>query len=86
MSRVSILMGSESDLDTVKEAVAVLRQFNEGFEIKVLSAHRTPKELVRYVEGAPKRGVGLYCRGRNVRCFGWRDRGAHHLTRHRHTY
>jgi len=60
MSRVSILMGSESDLDTVKEAVAVLRQFNEGFEIKVLSAHRTPKELVRYVEGAPKRGVKVF--------------------------
>jgi phosphoribosylaminoimidazole carboxylase PurE protein len=53
-------MGSESDLDTVKEAVAVLRQFNEGFEIKVLSAHRTPKELVRYVEGAPKRGVKVF--------------------------
>ena len=60
MSRVSILMGSESDLDTVKEAVAVLRQFNEGFEIKVLYAHRTPKELVRYVEGAPKRGVKVF--------------------------
>jgi len=53
-------MGSESDLDTVKETVAVLKQFKVSFEIKVLSAHRTPKDLVRYVEGAPKRGVKVF--------------------------
>jgi len=53
-------MGSQSDLDTVKETVAVLKDFKVGFEIKVLSAHRTPKELARYVEAAPKRGVKVF--------------------------
>ena len=60
MNKISILMGSQSDLDTVKETVAVLKDFKVGFEIKVLSAHRTPKELARYVEGAPKRGVKVF--------------------------
>ena len=60
MNKISILMGSQSDLDTVKETVAVLKDFKVGFEIKVLSAHRTPKELVRYVESAPKRGVKVF--------------------------
>lgn len=60
MNKISILMGSQSDLDTVKETVAVLKDFKAGFEIKVLSAHRTPKELARYVEAAPKRGVKVF--------------------------
>jgi phosphoribosylaminoimidazole carboxylase PurE protein len=60
MNKISILMGSQSDLDTVKKTVAVLKDFKVGFEIKVLSAHRTPKELVRYVEAAPKRGVKVF--------------------------
>ncbi|MFC1805050.1 5-(carboxyamino)imidazole ribonucleotide mutase [Candidatus Omnitrophota bacterium] len=57
---ISIIMGSKSDLDTVKSAIDVLGEFKVPFEIKVLSAHRTPKELVRYVEGAPKRGVKVF--------------------------
>ena len=60
MDKISILMGSQSDLDTVKETVAVLKDFKVGFEIKVLSAHRTPKELVRYVEAAPKKGTKVF--------------------------
>ncbi|MCX5705013.1 MAG: 5-(carboxyamino)imidazole ribonucleotide mutase [Candidatus Omnitrophica bacterium] len=60
MNKISIIMGSQSDLDTVKETVAILKDFKTGFEIKVLSAHRTPKELVRYVEAAPKRGVKVF--------------------------
>jgi phosphoribosylaminoimidazole carboxylase PurE protein len=60
MNKISILMGSQSDMDTVKETVAVLKDFKVGFEIKVLSAHRTPKELARYVEAAPKRGVKVF--------------------------
>jgi phosphoribosylaminoimidazole carboxylase PurE protein len=53
-------MGSESDLETVQEAVNVLEGFKVNFEVKVLSAHRTPKELAKYVEDAPKRGVGIF--------------------------
>jgi len=60
MSKVSIIMGSQSDLDTVNEAIGILREFKVPFEAKVLSAHRTPKELSKYVEQAPKRGVKVF--------------------------
>jgi len=60
MSRVSIIMGSASDLDTVNEAVNILKEFKINFEVKVLSAHRTPKELATYVESAPSRGVKVF--------------------------
>ena len=47
---VSIIMGSTSDLDVVRPAVSLLKEFSVEVEVKVLSAHRTPKELVDYVE------------------------------------
>jgi len=53
-------MGSQSDLETVKEAINLLKEFKVGFEVKVLSAHRTPKELSEYVEAAPKRGIKVF--------------------------
>ncbi|MFA5117675.1 MAG: 5-(carboxyamino)imidazole ribonucleotide mutase [Candidatus Omnitrophota bacterium] len=57
---ISIIMGSQSDMDTVSEAVNVLKEFNVGFEVKILSAHRTPKELTAYVEGASVKGVKVF--------------------------
>jgi len=57
---ISIIMGSQSDLDTVKEAINLLKEFKVGFEVKVLSAHRSPKELAKYVEGAPQRGIKIF--------------------------
>ena len=57
---ISIVMGSESDLETVKETIDLLKEFKVGFEIKVLSAHRTPKELAQYVEAAPKKGIKVF--------------------------
>lgn len=53
-------MGSESDLETVQETIKVLKEFGVSFEAKVLSAHRTPKEVAKYVEEAPKRGVRIF--------------------------
>ncbi len=53
-------MGSQSDLETVKEAIDLLKEFKVDFEVKVLSAHRTPKELAKYVEAAPKRGINIF--------------------------
>ena len=60
MNKVSIIMGSASDLGTVNEVIHVLRDFKIIFEIKVLSAHRTPKELVQYVESAPQKSVKVF--------------------------
>lgn len=57
---VSIIMGSESDLETVNETINVLKEFKTGFEARVLSAHRTPKELAQYVEAAAKRGIKVF--------------------------
>lgn len=53
-------MGSQSDLETVNEAINLLKEFNVDFELKVLSAHRTPKELATYAKGAPKRGIKVF--------------------------
>jgi len=60
MAKISIIMGSQSDLETVKEAVDVLKEFKADFEVRVLSAHRTPKEVVEYVESAPKSGTKVF--------------------------
>lgn len=60
MNKISILMGSQSDLETVSEAVNVLKEFKADFEVRVLSAHRTPKEVAQYVETAPKRGTRVF--------------------------
>lgn len=57
---ISIIMGSQSDLETVNEAINILKYFKVGLEVKVLSAHRTPRELAKYVEGAPKRGIKVF--------------------------
>lgn len=60
MSKISIIMGSESDLATLKGAIDILKEFKASFEVKVLSAHRTPKELVRYVETAAQGGTKVF--------------------------
>jgi 5-(carboxyamino)imidazole ribonucleotide mutase len=57
---ISVIMGSQSDLETVQEAINLLKEFKVGFEVRVLSAHRTPKELSEYVEAAPKRGIKVF--------------------------
>ena len=58
--KISIIMGSQSDLETLQEAISVLKEFKVEFEVKVLSAHRTPKELERYVEAAPGRKTKVF--------------------------
>lgn len=59
-NRISIIMGSQSDLETVQEGINLLKEFKVGFEARVLSAHRTPKELADYVENAAARGIGIF--------------------------
>ena len=45
MKKVAIIMGSDSDLPVVKPAADTLRAFGVPFEVRVLSAHRTPEQL-----------------------------------------
>lgn len=60
MSKISIIMGSQSDLETVAQTVDVLKEFKTGFDLKVLSAHRTPREVAQYVQAAPKKGIKVF--------------------------
>ena len=57
---VALLMGSDSDLPTVKEACAVLQSFGVPFEAHVLSAHRSPEDLVAFVRKAEEAGVRVF--------------------------
>lgn len=54
---VGIVMGSDSDWDTMQHAAQRLEEFGVPFEARVVSAHRTPDEMFLYAENAPVRGL-----------------------------
>jgi 5-(carboxyamino)imidazole ribonucleotide mutase len=60
---IAIVMGSVSDLETMKASIDILKSFNVLFVAKVLSAHRTPKELEAFVVGMEKVGVKAFIAG-----------------------
>lgn len=55
--KVSIFMGSTSDLPVMQKAAALLNEFEIPFEINALSAHRTPKEVERFATKARENGI-----------------------------
>ncbi|MBQ7227810.1 MAG: 5-(carboxyamino)imidazole ribonucleotide mutase [Clostridia bacterium] len=55
--KVAIVIGSRSDYDIVKPALGVLDKFGVEGEIRIISAHRTPKEAHDYVASAEERGI-----------------------------
>lgn len=57
MPQVSVIMGSRSDLDAMKEACEVLAKFDLDFEVRVMSAHRTPQAVAAYVADLEERGA-----------------------------
>lgn len=54
---VGIIMGSDSDLPIMEDAVNVLKEFGIGYEVKILSAHRTPNQHAEYSRTAIERGL-----------------------------
>jgi 5-(carboxyamino)imidazole ribonucleotide mutase len=60
---VGIIMGSISDLETMKEAAKILEGFAIPHEVKVVSAHRTPELMVAYAKGARDRGIEVIIAG-----------------------
>jgi 5-(carboxyamino)imidazole ribonucleotide mutase len=60
---VGIIMGSDSDLPIMKEAARVLNEFEISYEVKIVSAHRTPVELVEYSQTAQSRGIKVIISG-----------------------
>jgi 5-(carboxyamino)imidazole ribonucleotide mutase len=60
---ISVIMGSKSDFKTMKFACDILDQFQLSYEIKVISAHRTPKRLFDFADNAKKNGVKIIIAG-----------------------
>ena len=61
--KVSIIMGSKSDLDTMRIASEVLREFEVSHEIKIISAHRTPDLMFEFAKNAQNRGIEIIIAG-----------------------
>ena len=60
---VSIIMGSDSDMKIMEEAVHIIKSFNISYEIDIVSAHRTPEKLYSYAKNAHVRGVKVIIAG-----------------------
>ncbi len=60
---VGIIMGSDSDLPTMREAAAICDRFGVPYELRVVSAHRTPRDMADYAEGAHPRGLKVIVAG-----------------------
>ena len=60
---VGIIMGSDSDIQVMEQAVLVLERFEIPYEIRILSAHRTPNEAAEYAKGLAGRGIKVLIAG-----------------------
>jgi 5-(carboxyamino)imidazole ribonucleotide mutase len=60
---VGIIMGSDSDLPTMKDAIAVCEEFNIPCSAAIVSAHRTPQRMVEYAQKAHQRGLKVIIAG-----------------------
>jgi len=60
---VAVVMGSDSDLKTLQPAVEILDQFGISNEVRILSAHRTPKEMMDFAQMAESNGFGVIIAG-----------------------
>jgi 5-(carboxyamino)imidazole ribonucleotide mutase len=62
-AQVAVVMGSDSDWPVMAEAAAALAEFGIGYEADVVSAHRTPREMISYGSGAAARGLRVLIAG-----------------------
>jgi 5-(carboxyamino)imidazole ribonucleotide mutase len=60
---VGVIMGSDSDWPTMSAAAEALAEFGIGYEIRVVSAHRTPAAMLEYARGAAERGLRVIIAG-----------------------
>jgi len=60
---VGIIMGSDSDLKVMKEAAEILDQFGISYEVRIVSAHRTPEHMFEYAKSAASRGLKIIIAG-----------------------
>jgi 5-(carboxyamino)imidazole ribonucleotide mutase len=60
---VGIIMGSDSDLPVMQEAAQILEQLHVGYELTIVSAHRTPQRLFEYAKTAQSKGLEVIIAG-----------------------
>ncbi len=60
---VSIIMGSQSDWETMKNATNILEELSINYEVKIVSAHRTPDRLYKYAKDAKSKGIKVIIAG-----------------------
>jgi len=60
---VGVIMGSDSDMPTMQDAIDILREFNIPHDVRVVSAHRTPAEMADYAQTAHERGLKVIIAG-----------------------
>ncbi len=60
---VAILMGSDSDLEVMNETASLLKDFGIPYDIKVLSAHRSPEDVTRFAKQAKSQGIKVFICG-----------------------
>jgi len=63
MAQVGIIMGSQSDLPVMEEAIAILKEFEIETEVYIVSAHRTPDKMLDYGTKAHQRGIKVIIAG-----------------------
>lgn len=63
MATVGIIMGSQSDLPVMQEAIDILTAFGISVEVDIVSAHRTPEKLMTYGQTAHQRGIAVIIAG-----------------------
>lgn len=57
MKKIAVILGSNSDFSQVEEGLKLLDEFKIDYELKVLSAHRNPQELSKYVKSLENKGI-----------------------------
>jgi 5-(carboxyamino)imidazole ribonucleotide mutase len=59
MRKVAVVMGSESDMPVAEKAVELLKEFGVGYEVAVISAHRNPNKIRKFITTAPERDIAV---------------------------
>ena len=63
MKQVGIIMGSKSDLPVMQKAIDILKEFDIGTDVKIVSAHRTPEVMFEYAKNAKINGIKVIIAG-----------------------
>ncbi|WP_339876475.1 5-(carboxyamino)imidazole ribonucleotide mutase [Olleya marilimosa] len=63
MSKVAVIMGSNSDMPVMQDAIDILTEFKIEIEVDIVSAHRTPEKLFDFSKNAHKRGISVIIAG-----------------------